>query len=64
MKAALKRGRNKHKGTGLNYLAPQLGMGREWCRIKRKMYFKRFTPIWKPILTAENMAKRLRRRDL
>ena len=42
-------------------MAKKLGRKREWVRIKRKLYFKRFTPIWKPWLSPANIKARFSR---
>ena len=61
MLKAMKEGRGVHKGQSVKYLAKKLGRKREWVRIKRKLYFKRFTPIWKPWLSPANIKARFSR---
>jgi len=61
MRGILKAGRKIKNGTGLRYLARKMGKGQTWCSSFRRKHFKRFTVRWKPLLTADNIKKRLAR---
>jgi hypothetical protein len=61
MRGLQKSGKAIKNDCGLRWLPDRMGRSKEWTRLFRREHFKRFTVRWKPLLTADNIAKRLAR---